>query len=230
MEIGFASAAKRGQHYELVNLALKKLKFIDLMLKGQKERRFEHSVVSYLQSTRKLRKNLITQISEDEVNKIKSVKLFGFSHRPDVSIGIDGTAIEIKVVSTGSSIRDILGQALAYRMDYRFVILVLIDQSTGYGVVESCKNKKTSEYKLLSWLANKMNIFSVVGPLAPSKNLVFKSSNISRGTDIPDEKQEESEEQNEEQEENNNAVENEETISDDASESESETGKSDTAA
>lgn len=53
------------------------------------------------------------------MEKITKASLFGFIHRPDVSIGIDGTAIEIKVISTGQSVRDILGQAIAYRMHYR---------------------------------------------------------------------------------------------------------------
>jgi hypothetical protein len=99
--------------------------------------------------------------------------LFGFNHRPDVSIGNNGTAIEIKVISTGHDIRDILGQAIAYRMRYRFVILVLVDQTDGHKVVELCKSKGSQEFTLLSGLASDMNIFTVVGPISQSKNVVF---------------------------------------------------------
>jgi len=97
---------------------------VNLFVKGKTENHFEHTIVSHLQAIPKLRQNLITQIGLDEVEKITKASLFGFSHRPDVSIGIAGTAIEIKVISTGQSARDILGQAIAYRMHFRFVILV----------------------------------------------------------------------------------------------------------
>ncbi len=129
MKLGFASGAKRGQHYELAKFALKKLKTVNVAVKGQSERHFEHTIVSHLQASPKLRDKLVTQIGVDEVDKISQSSLFGFNHRPDVSIGNDGTAIEIKVISTSQSIRDILGQAVAYRMHYRFVILMLIDQT-----------------------------------------------------------------------------------------------------
>ena len=101
--------------------------------------------------------------------------MFGFSHRPDVSIGIDGTAIEIKVISTGQSVRDILGQAIAYRMHYRFVILVLVDQTEDRKVVELCRSRESQEYSLLSGLSETMNIFTVVGPVDQSKNVAFFS-------------------------------------------------------
>ena len=120
-----------------------------------------------------IRKNLITQVGADEVEKIAKAKLFGFSHWPDLSIGIDGTAIEIKAIAGGQATRDILGQSIAYRMQYRFVILVLVDTTADRRLVELCKDKKSDEYSLLSGMANSMNVFSVVGPLARSKNIVF---------------------------------------------------------
>ncbi len=173
MSLGFFPGAKRGSHYQLAMFALKRLKAVNLLVKGQSESHFEHTIVSHLQSSPNLRRNLITQIGLDEVEKITKASLFGFSHRPDVSIGNDGTAIEIKVISTGQSVRDILGQAIAYRMHYRFVILVLVDQTEDRKVVELCCSKKSQEFSLLSGLAEAMNIFTVVGPVNQSKNVVF---------------------------------------------------------
>lgn len=69
--------------------------------------------------------------------------------------------------------RDILGQAIAYRMHYRFVILVVIDQTPECKIVELCQDKTSQEYRLLSGLADELNIFSIVGPLGQSKNVVF---------------------------------------------------------
>jgi hypothetical protein len=171
--LGFAPGKKKGQHYELAMFALNKAKKVNLLLKGQTEKHFEFTIVSHLQSSPRLRKNLVTQIGMDEVEKMTKASLFGFSHWPDVSIGNSGTAIEIKVVQGGPGMRDILGQAIAYRMHYRFVILVVIDQTPECKIVELCRDKTSQEYRLLSGLADELNVFSIVGPLGQSKNVVF---------------------------------------------------------
>lgn len=173
MSLGFKNSAKRGQHFELATFTVGKLKSANLALKGRGERGFEQAIIGHLQSYPKIRKNLITQVGTDEVDKITQSELFGFSHRPDASIGNDGTAIEIKVISGGQSTRDILGQSIAYRMQYRFVILVLIDASEDRSLVALCTNKASKEYSLLSGMAEKMNVFTVVGPVKASKNVVF---------------------------------------------------------
>lgn len=173
MALGFAPGKKEGQHYELAMFALKKASKLNLLLKRQTEKHFEYTIVSHLQSSPRLRKNLITQIGMDEVQKMTKASLFGFSHWPDVSIGNSGTAIEIKVVQGGPGVRDILGQAIAYRMHYRFVILVLIDQTEEGRIVASCRAKGSQECRLLSGLASEMNIFTIVGPVGQAKNVVF---------------------------------------------------------
>jgi len=174
MSMGFVSTAKRGQHFDLATLAIKKLKSANLALKGKSEREFEQAVIGHLQSSPTLRKNLITQVGTDEVEKITQANLFGFCHRPDASIGNDGTAIEIKVISGGQSARDILGQSIAYRMQYRFVIIVLVDGTEDRKIVDLCKDKKSKEYSLFTGLAETMNVFSIIGPDGPSKNVSFE--------------------------------------------------------
>jgi hypothetical protein len=160
MPLGFVNTAKRGQHFQLANLVLKKLKCANLALKGRSEREFEQAVISHLQSSPIIRKNLITQVGTDEVDKITHANLFGFSHRPDASIGKDGTAIEIKIISGGQATRDILGQSIAYRMHYRFVIIVLVDGSENRQIVELCKDKKSKEFLLLIELAETLKLHS----------------------------------------------------------------------
>lgn len=174
--LGFVPGKKKGQHYDLAMFAINKAKKLNLLLKGQTEKHFEYTIVSHLQSSPRLRKNLITQIGMDEVEKMTKATLFGFSHWPDASIGNSGTAVEIKVVRDGPSVRDILGQAIAYRMHYRFVLLVLIDQSPERKIVEFCQVKDSQEHQLLSGLADEMNIFTIVGPVGQSKNVVFSGN------------------------------------------------------
>ncbi len=174
MTLGFVNSARRGQHFDLAMFALNKLRTANLMLKGNSEREFEQAIVGHLQSSPKLRKNLITQVDDNEVEKITQAKLFGFSHRPDATIGNDGTAIEIKVIYGGQATRDILGQSFAYRMQYRFTILVLVDQTEDGRLVSLCSDKTSQEHALFHGMVEEMNVFTVVGPLGQSKNLVFK--------------------------------------------------------
>lgn len=174
MGIGFVPGPRIGQHYELLKLAMTKLKSVTLSLKLDKENSFESAVAECLRSSPKLKKNLITQIGEDEVEKISKASLFGFSHRPDITIGNDGTAIEIKLVASSSQIRDILGQAIAYRTHYRFVILVIVDKTSERSIVATCQDKKGPEYSLLTYLAEEFNIYTIIGRSSTEgNNLVF---------------------------------------------------------
>ena len=180
MALGFMPARKYGVHFHLATLAVKRLKNANLLLKGKTERHFEHTVVASLEGSHKLRKNLITQVGDEDVEKISQAALFGFKHRPDTTIGNDGTAIELKVATTSTSVRVLLGQALAYRMAYRFVILVLVDQTPDRQVVTLCQDKHSQEYALLTGLAEEFNIFTVVGPVERGKNLAFVAKGSGR--------------------------------------------------
>lgn len=171
--LGFMAAKKAGKHYELASYATKRLKKANFHLKGSSEKQCEQSIVANLYASNKLKRNLITQVYDEEVDKITQASLFGFKHRPDTTIGKDGTAIEIKVITSGPSIRDLLGQALTYRMDYRFVILVIIDKTPDLHVVSLCSDKKSREYSLLKGLSEDFNIFTVVGPVGIGNNIVF---------------------------------------------------------
>ena len=173
MPFGFKAGNRAGIHYELVDLAVRKSREANLAVKGRSEHEYELSVMAHLQSSPTLKKNLITQIGEDEVEKIQQAQLFGFKHRPDSAIGLDGTAIEIKVIYGAPDIRNLFGQAIAYRMDYRFVILVLIDGTDGRQIVELCQDKNSREHEFLSSLADELNIFTIVGPVSQGKNLAF---------------------------------------------------------
>ncbi|HLA85828.1 MAG TPA: hypothetical protein VJL29_13640 [Thermoguttaceae bacterium] len=173
MALGLKPSKRRGEHYKLALKAFEELKRANLLKKTSTERQLEQAVVAHLESSTTLSKYLITQVDDGAVEKISHAHLFGFKHRPDVTIGNDGTAIEIKVLTNSTSVRDVLGQAIAYRTRYRFVILVLIDQTPGKKVVELCSNPMSSEAKLLHGLAEAFNIMTVVGPAGKQKNIGF---------------------------------------------------------
>jgi len=153
--------------------AIRKIKNTNFNKKTNVEREYEQSLVTSLESSRLLKSNIITQVGANEVDKITQSHLFGFNHRPDVSIGNDGTAIELKIVSGSQSVRDLIGQGIVYRMQYRFVILVLIDGTTDSRIVELCSDKSSQEHSILMGMADSLNIFSVVGPKVNNGNVAF---------------------------------------------------------
>ena len=173
MKLGFFRNAKRGKYYDLAEFAIHKLRTANLSLKGKSKNNFEHSIVSHLQASPTLRLKVIPQIALKKDETISNASFFGFKHWPDASICKGGTAIAIKIISTGQDVNDILGQAMAYRMHYRFVIIVLVDQTKHRRVVRFCKSSKSSGSIFLNKIADEMSIFTVVGPLDPSKNKVF---------------------------------------------------------
>lgn len=173
MSLGQRRTSRKGRHYELALEAVKRLKRENFAIKAKTEKQFEYILVSCLNNSSKLRKNLITQTTENEVEKINRSRLFGFGHAPDVTIGNDGTAIELKVIYNGQSIRDAIGQAIFYRMSYRYAIIVLIDHTNDRVLIESCKTNKSKERQFLKSLCDEFNIFSIVGAVEQNKNIAF---------------------------------------------------------
>ena len=172
MRGGQRKAARRGTHYELAVFAARKIQKLNFALKAKSEAEYEVALTQSLNSSRKLKDYLITQKESEPVEKITPADVFGFRHRPDLTIGNDGTAIELKVIHNGQAIREALGQALCYRTWYRFVILVLLDLTKDKIMVNRCRDKTSNAYKLLQGLTD-MNIFTIVGPAGHGKNIAF---------------------------------------------------------
>lgn len=163
-----------GIHYELALKAAERVMKANFNFSARDEREFENRLVASLEASRLLKPNLITQVNRDQVETINQTDLFGFKHRPDITIGNDGTAIELKVINKSQSIRDMLGQGICYRFDYRFTILVFVSPSPNADIINLCSNKSSSESKLLQSLATNYNIFSIVGPKSNNHNILFK--------------------------------------------------------
>ncbi len=173
---GFKKGLRTGEYYELAKEAVKRIKKANFMIKGKDERDYEFSLVSQLESSRKLKPYLIDHVTKglkDSSVIMTRADFFGFRHSPDVAIGDDGTAIELKLIKGGASVRDMLGQGICYRTNYRFVILVFIAENPTEPFIDLCKDKKSNEFKLLNALANDFNIFSIIGPEPDGKNLAF---------------------------------------------------------
>lgn len=170
---GLRTSTRRGTHYELAVFAAKRLAKQNFMLKVKNESDYEMVVTTSLGSSRKLRPTLITQKDTIPVEKITTADVFGFKHHPDLTIGNDGTAIELKVIQSGHSIREAIGQALCYRTHYRFAIMALMDLTKDRLVVNRCADKNSPAHKLLKSLCDECGIFTIVGPMAQRKNVAF---------------------------------------------------------
>jgi hypothetical protein len=173
MDYGFKKYTRTGTHYDLAMDAAKHIKKINFLIKHRDEKDVEHHLVSSLETYRNLKPHLITQLNKEQPVIMTRAELFGFRHSPDVAIGDDGTAIELKLIKSSQSVREMLGQAMCYRVNYRFVILVFVAPEPACSFIELCRQKGSNEHKLLNALAADFGIFSVVGPTSNGKNLSF---------------------------------------------------------
>ena len=170
---GLRASTKRGIHYELAHFAAKRIAKQNFLLKIKSESDYEMVITTSLGSSRKLRPYLITQKDAEPVEKITTADVFGFKHHPDLTIGNDGTAIELKVIHHGQSIREAIGQALCYRTHYRFAIMALLDRTKDRTVVSRCADKNSHAHHLLQALSNECGVFTIVGPVGQRKNISF---------------------------------------------------------
>ncbi|WP_428354761.1 hypothetical protein [Methyloprofundus sp.] len=91
---------------------------------GKNERDFENGFASTLITVKnQFNCKVITQI--DKSTTVKSVYCFGKRHRPDMTLDENGIAIELKFIHY-KGLKDAIAQGYLYRLQYRFVFLVLI--------------------------------------------------------------------------------------------------------
>ena len=130
---------------------------------GKNERDFENCFASTLMNGRdKFKSQVITQI--DKSTTVKSVYCFGKKHRPDMTLAENGIAIELKFINY-AGLKGAIGQGYLYRLQYRFVFLVLIvseDKKTIYE--DLCDGKEKDLEDTLQHLADNMNIFTYIVP------------------------------------------------------------------
>lgn len=126
----FLPAKRTGYYWDSLQKAIEIIDRVSLDISADDERKFEDRLSGALQPNFK---DFIDQRNLKQV--MTRITAFNHDHRPDMSIGEDGVALEVKVLRNGQSVREALGQSLIYRLGYRFVIIVWVDAT------------KTKEYK-----------------------------------------------------------------------------------
>lgn len=153
----FKPAKRTGIHWKNLQKAIRTIKKIPLDIRGDSERKFEDRISGAL--TLVFKDAFIDQRNTQQV--MTRVPLFDHDHRPDMSIETDGVAIEVKVIKSGQSFREAIGQSLIYRLGYRFVLVIWIDKSKKKTYKSLVEDKKSDENKFLKQLEEN-NIYCII--------------------------------------------------------------------
>lgn len=153
----FKSAKRTGIHWKNLQKAIRIIKRMPLDIRGDSERKFEDRISGAYTLT--FKSAFIDQRNLQQV--MTRVSLFDHDHRPDMSIETSGVAIEVKVIKSGQSFREAIGQSLIYRLGYRFVLIIWIDKSKKKTYKTLVEDKKSNENKFLKQLEEN-NIYCIV--------------------------------------------------------------------
>jgi hypothetical protein len=161
--MGFEAGRRRGSIWEDAQKLDQVIQDFPFHTTGKKEHDFETGFATTLMAMKSSFNNeVITQI--DKSTTVQSVYCFGKSHRPDLTLGENGIAVEIKFI-TYDGLKNAIGQGYLYRLRYKFVFLVLVisdDRKSVYEDIDKGKEKDLED--TLKHLAEGMNIFTYVVP------------------------------------------------------------------
>lgn len=150
-----------GKYWEDCEYTIKALSKLDLSKTEMTEKEFEDRVAWFLgnQIFPGGERFIDHRTSHDAASEIA---LFSSVHRPDMSIGRDGTAIEVKAADHGNKVKQAISQALFYRIGYRFVIVLLVDTTDQGDIYAGLREQgNTREVQFIGDLEEHMNIFVI---------------------------------------------------------------------
>ncbi|UCH61911.1 MAG: hypothetical protein JSU77_08855 [Fidelibacterota bacterium] len=152
---------REGKYWEDCEYTIKALSRLDLTRTEMTEKEFEDRVARFLGE--QLFPGGEKFIDHRKYHDAASATAFFSSdHRPDMSIGKDGTAIEVKAADHGNKVKQAISQALFYRIGYRFVIVLLVDITDQGDIYASLREHgNTREVRFVDDLEEYMNIFVI---------------------------------------------------------------------
>lgn len=161
--MGFEASRRFGRFWNDAKVLDEFIRDYHFNLSGKSERDFEHGFSAALYSSRKLFEcEVISQTNND--TSVQSVYCFGKRHRPDMALDPNGIAVELKYI-TYDGLKDAIGQGYLYRLQYRFVFLVLIIGNDRKKIYDDlCERKENDLEEVLQHLADEMNIFTYIVP------------------------------------------------------------------
>ncbi len=161
--MGFEAVRRRGKYWDDAKELDSIINDYPFHTTGKNERDFENGFATTLMNNKeKFNSEVITQI--DKTTTVQSVYCFGKRHRPDMTLDNDGIAIELKFVNY-AGLQDAIGQGYLYRLNYRFVFLILVISESRRKIYDDLDTKEEKDLKdILQHLADTMNIFTYVVP------------------------------------------------------------------
>lgn len=161
--MGFESSRRFGRFWEDAQSLDNFIREYHFNTSGKNERDFENGFSSSLYHFRKsFSCEVITQTNNE--TSVESIYCFGKKHRPDMALDKNEIAVELKYI-TYAGLKDAIGQGYLYRLQYKFVFLVLIvgpDRKEMYH--DLCDRKEKDLEDILQHLADNMNVFTYIVP------------------------------------------------------------------
>jgi len=152
----FLAARRSGSYWKSLKKCLSIVDRLSLDINATDERKYEDRIAGALQPNFE---DFVDQRNRRQT--VTRVTIFAHDHRPDMSIYEDGVAVEVKVIRDGQSFRQAIGQALLYRMGYRFVVIVWIDTTSQKEYKSLITEKGSSEARFIKELED-YNIFCCI--------------------------------------------------------------------
>ncbi len=159
--MSFESGKRRGRFWEDAGELDRLIKKYPFYTTAKNERDFENGFSTSLMTT-DFNSQVISQT--DKTTTVKSIYCFGKKHRPDMTLDENGIAIELKFI-TYAGLKDAIGQGYLYRLQYRFVFLILVVSEDKKSIYKDlCDGKEKGLENTLQHLADNMNIFTYIVP------------------------------------------------------------------
>jgi hypothetical protein len=161
--MGFEISRRHGRFWDDAKVLNEMINEYPFHTTGKSERDFENGFATSLMTMKKLLNcKPITQI--DKSTAVKSIHCFGKKHRPDMTLDENGIAIELKFI-TYAGLKDAIGQGFLYRLQYRFVFLILVVSEESKNIYVDIYDRKEKDLEdTLQYLADNMNIFTYIVP------------------------------------------------------------------
>lgn len=161
--MGFEKGVRRGHVWEDVKYLHQQIMQFPFATTGSDENAFERGFATNLMVTEDhYNQEVVTQIKKGV--SVQSVYAFGKKHRPDMTIGENGIAVELKFINYGG-LKNAIGQGYMYRLKYKFVFLVLILSEERKAVYEAIENGEEKDLDdMLHQLSEELNIFTYLVP------------------------------------------------------------------
>lgn len=168
--MGYANCRRRGHLWDDMHRLHELITTHNFNVSVRQETDFERYFSGALNMAKdSYHSRVITQINRDE--PVHSVYCFGKKHRPDMTLGVDGAAIELKLIDgCTDGLKVAIGQAHLYRLKYKHAVLILVVSHKNRQLYEKIVNKEEKDLEDILRAQNDTNIYTYIVPAFDTGN------------------------------------------------------------